>query len=539
MPLLPVRQLGSAGVVTDLDPFNLPFNGFTRAKNVRFTQEGNVQRAPVFRDISGALTLDGDPAHITGIYGGSAGYDTVNVVTDLYHVYTFTNGTLTSNFDFNTVTSSAPFTSTMLADVQYINRPDRVPVFLAPGGTTFADLTNWPSNYRCHSLRSFGDFLIAMNLTEGTTQYPNRVRFSDIALANSVPSSWDATDATKSAGFNDLVQMETAIIDGMPLANNFVIYSSDQVYNMEFVGGTFIFNFRKLFDDCGVINQNCIAEVEGRHYVFDADDIYVHDGTTRQSICDQRVRDYIFNGIDFNKTDACFVHHNTILEEVYFCYHTGDDMVTMADASHCNRAAVYNYRANTWSFIDLPNVVSSAVANINTVLTYATATGTYAGTGGTYHDQESNFRRHNVFFSKALSGSLSDDKLLAMDGPTTGSIASPVDSAATQSIFLERVGIDLDTEGGSPLSGYKMLKAFYPQISTDDGDTQLTFTFGAADLPSGVPSYGTPVTFDMSTDYKVDTRASGRYLSYKLTDDMHKDFKFSGMDIDVVITGRR
>ena len=540
MPLLPVRQLGSAGVLTDLDPFNLPFNGFTRAKNVRFTQEGNVERSPIFRDISGALTLDGNPSHITGVFGGSAGYDTLTVVTDLYHVYTFSNGTLTSNVDFAASASAVPFTTTTLADVQYINRPDRVPVFLAPSGSTFANLTNWDANHRCNSLRSYGDFLVALNMTESGTEYPNRVRFSDIALANSVPSSWDATDATKSAGFNDLVQMNTPIVDGETLGTNFVIYSSDQVYNMEFVGGTFIFNFRKLFDDCGVINQNCVVEVEGRHYVFDNDDIYVHDGNTRQSISDQRVRDYIFSGLDSSKTEACFVHHNALLEEIYFCYHTGDDMVTMPDASHCNRAAVYNYRANTWSFVDLPNVVSGTTANVNTVATYATATTTYATTGGSYHDQESNYARHNVFFSKSLSGSLSSDKLLAMDGATVGAIQAPIDTSATQSIFLERVGIDLDQEAGSPLSGYKVLKAFYPQITTSDSDSEVTFTFGSADLPSGIPSYGTAVTYDMSTDHKVDTRASGRYLSYKLTDDTsNKDFKFSGMDVDVVVTGRR
>ena len=546
MPLLPVRQLGSAGVVTDLDPFNLPINGFTRAKNVRFTQDGNIERSPVFRDVSGgdlSSSLDGNPSHITGVFGGSSGYDSITLVTDVYHVYTFSGGTLTSNVDFATSASTVPFTSTTLADVQYLNRPDRVPVFLGPSGTTFANLTNWPSTHRCVSLRSYGDFLIALGMTEGSSSYPNRVRFSDIALANSVPSSWDATDATKSAGFNDLVQMDTPIVDGATLGTNFVIYSSDSVYNMEFVGGTFIFNFRKLFDDCGVINQNCIVEVEGKHFVFDNDDIYVHDGNTRQSICDQRVRDYVFaSGLDTSKTEACFVHHNAALEEVYFCYHTGDDMVTLEDASHCNRAAVYNYKANTWSFIDLPNAVAGTTANVNTVSTYATASTTYANTGGSYHDQESSFGRHNIFFSKTVANGLpSCDKLLAMDGATVGAIAAPIDTAATQSIFLERKGIDLDQEAGSPLSGYKVLRGFYPQVTTDDSsNSTLTFTFGASDLPSGVPSYGSAVTYDMSTDHKVDTRSSGRYLSYKLTDaNTNKDFKFSGMDIDVVITGKR
>ena len=51
MPNLPIRDLGSVGVITDVDPFNLPINAFTRAKNVRFDQ-GNIRRSPGFRDVS-------------------------------------------------------------------------------------------------------------------------------------------------------------------------------------------------------------------------------------------------------------------------------------------------------------------------------------------------------------------------------------------------------------------------------------------------------------------------------------------------------
>ena len=127
-------------------------------------------------------------------------------------------------------------------------------------------------------------------MTEGATSYPTRIRFSDITTANSVPGSWDATDATKSAGFIDLVQIPTEIKDGLSLGSNFIIYSSDQTWLMEFIGGQFIFQTRKLFNDAGVINQNCIVEADGRHYVFGPHDIYLHDGTTKQSICDERVK---------------------------------------------------------------------------------------------------------------------------------------------------------------------------------------------------------------------------------------------------------
>ena len=48
---------------------------------------------------------------------------------------------------------------------------------------------------------------------------------------------------------------------------------------MEYVGGSEIFTFNKVFDKTGLINTN-VVEVEGKHYCFGLDDIYVHDGTT-------------------------------------------------------------------------------------------------------------------------------------------------------------------------------------------------------------------------------------------------------------------
>jgi hypothetical protein len=51
-------------------------------------------------------------------------------------------------------------------------------------------------------------------MVEGASNFPTRVRFSNLVTANSVPDSWDETDTTRSAGFNDLVQIKTEILDG-------------------------------------------------------------------------------------------------------------------------------------------------------------------------------------------------------------------------------------------------------------------------------------------------------------------------------------
>ena len=539
MPLLPIRNLGAAGVITDVDPFNLPFNAFTRAKNVRFS-DGNVERSPVFRtayDYTSSSTKV--PSFVFGLSNPGT-FDTVLIVNDDFSVEEFSNGAVSSVHTDTQSASPAPVTATTLASVEYLSRPTSVPIARTPTASTFSNLANWDSTWRTSSLRSFGDFMLALGLTEGSTSYPNRVRFSDITLANQVPGSWDATDTTKSAGFNDLVQLRTPIVDGATLGSNFLIYSSDQVWNMEFVGGTFIFNFRKVFDDAGVINQNCILEVEGKHYVFDTDDIYVNDGITRQSICDNRVRDYIFNGIDMSLQEACFVMHVADLEEIYFCYHTGDDLAVYDDVSGCNRAAVYNYRSDTWSFVDLPNVTSGSLANLDAVVDYESTGLTYDSTGGTYHAQGSKYTTYPVMVSKKdTAAGISSPRLLGLDLVDSGSLNLPETTEVNKPVYLERTGIDLDQEAQLPLSSYKIIKRLYPQISTPSTDKFFDFTFGAADLPPNVPLYEAPVTFDSSTEYKVDTRISGRYLSYKVQTSEIKDFTLSGMDVEVVATGRR
>ncbi len=538
MANIPIRDLGSVGVITDVEPYNVNFSGFTRAKNVRFNA-GKVSRSPIFRTIKDSISFT--PSFTVGQFSNTS-YDTVLVVSDAWAIHEFSNGSLTNRSgSISGNTSVQSYTGTSLADVTYINREDRVPVFRLAGGSNFADLTNWPSTYRAASLRSFGDFLMAFNTTEGSSSFPNRVRWSNIATAGAVPDSWNEADTTKSAGFNDLVQMTTPIVDAATLGSNLIIYSQDQVWQAEFVGGAFLFNFRKIFSDAGVINQNCIVEVEGKHFVFDTNDIYVNDGVTRQSIVDKRIKNYLFNSLNNSQTDRCFVAHDPDLEEIYFCYLSGDDMVSFTNTTGCNRAAVYNYRDDTWSFMDLPNVYAGTQANLQSVTTYASVGQTYETVGGTYYSQEAGFDKHLIMVGRSDSNNgIGSHKLYGIDLSDEGTLTYPLDTEATKPIRLERTGLDLD-ETKTPLTGYKVITKISPQIETSNTDANFSFTFGAASLPHDDPTYGAAQSFDANTQYKIDTRASGRYLSYKMEPItvVYKDFNFTGFDIDVVTTGRR
>ena len=109
---------------------------------------------------------------------------------------------------------------------------------------------------------------------------------------------------------------------------------------------------------------------------------------------------------------------------------------------------------------------------------------------------------------------------------------------------LERKGIDLD-ETGQELRSYKNLKNIYPQMVSSDesqevNESFVTFDLGAADLPNNTPNYTTTTEFKPSQMYQVNTRASGRYLSYKLTTpDPLTYFSLTGFDADFIATAKR
>lgn len=537
--IIPVRGVGDVGVVTDIRPASLPVAAFTRAKNVRFDQ-GAVSRGPVFRTIKSSLSVI--PRFTYGIPAAAGGgFSNVIMVSPTYQIQSYNNGSVVSRQGSiaTTSASTASFTGASLADITYLNRNDKIPVYMANGGSSFADLTHWDSTWRTEVLRSYGDFLIALNNVEGGVNYNSRVRWSDLTLANSIPGSWDASDTTKSAGFNDLVEMKTPIVDGLALGTNFIIYSQDQVWLMEYTGGSFIFNFRKLFSDVGIMNQNCVVEVEGKHFVFGDNDLYMHDTHSKQSIADEKVKQYVFSGLNSARTDRCFVQHNPELEEIYFCYSSGDDMAEFTSGDRCNRAAVYNYKNATWSFLDMPNVSSSTQGTVDSTETYATVVGSYATIGGSYFSQEAQFNTHILFTGEvSTADGLSSSKLYGLDlADFNSNLTFPLDTEATKNPQVERVGIDLDEL--SSVAGYKVVTRIYPQVTTESSNKQFDFTLGASDLQGNAPVYLDTVSFDGTTDHKIDSRAAGRYLSYKVTVTDGKDFAFIGFDADVQTTGRR
>lgn len=532
----PVRMLGQYGLLPDAAPETLPSNAWSRGNNVRF-EHNRVSRAPAFRTVDQGL-LQTMPAFVLAATD-AAGTEFLIIANNDGNLTKWSGGTetdVTPTTGFTPGTDSRAYTGCVLGNVIYVNRPDRVPFGLLPSGTDFEVIPAWDSNLRAGALRSFGDYLIAINVTDAGTDKPQLVKWSNATLINEFPDSFDETDVTKLAGETPLSSLNGPLIDGLALRNGFILYGKTQAFIMTLSNDQFVFNFDKLFDNAGVIAPNCVVEVDGRHYVFGPADIYMHDGVTKTSIADGFVKDLVFNNINRDKADNFFVFHDEFRSEVVFCYVSTDDDAGFEAGDFPNRAVAYNYASQTWAPRDLPNVVGAAVVTTDTLLTWASITGTWATQGGNWAQSSEGHLRGVVMVKQA--DSISDETIIALDSFDINSrFPFELFSEGIKPAYVRREKLDL-TELGLSVRDYKKWSSIMP-IAVTGGTADLYVQVGSQLTIGANIVWDTAQTFDPATDYKVDTRHGGRFLAIEFGVEDAGDFQLSGYDFDVLATSHR
>lgn len=533
-----LRNLSQFGVITDVDPFNLPPTAFSKGINVRFKNQ-SIERAPVFRRVPVSLAQTA-PRFLTSNLPQS-GFDTLYLGYKNGRVYSFRNGTETnvSVFGYANNDAETTFTSCHLGNVFYVNRNDRVPWSLGTSDVIFQNLANWDVNWRAAILRACGGALCAFNITKSGTNYPNMVKTSEFALANAVPTTWDSTVTTNNATENILAEMEGPIVDAQNFGDAIIVYSYKECWSMLPDGSDDIFSYRKLPFEGGVMNANCAVEVGGYHYVFGLDDIWRHDGVSKESLIDGKIKSYVFNNINLQKAGRCFVYHDRVRKEIRFCYASGDGDCSFVSVDGCNRCAVYNLVDQNWSFDDLPYVYGAAPSNLDTTLTWATVTTTWATAGGSWLDQEDSLKKITVMLGDSDTAAGLSLSLYAVDQQGPGSqVPYSVDTAATQGWTIERDGLDLDElPEVKDLRGTKVLDKLFPQARFESGASAIYVSAGGADNYNDTPTISDPQAYDADVYTQCDFGVSGRFTFLRITHDDYHYVKLTGFDLEVYSQG--
>jgi hypothetical protein len=512
MTFIPLRNIGSGGIVTDQDPYDLELTQFPNGNNVSF-HDGRIGKT-LGHTINQSLSFQ--PTHVQGwrFEGG----DTV-VIGSLQKLYRYDGGTLTNVTKTSDATnySNAPrWQSEQLGTAMMFNNGAQVPQYMLPTGSRFADLPAWPSGVITQCLKPYKSFLVMAGYEDSSTKHPYTVRWSDEYEPTGVPQDYDIGSTTNLAGENVLSGNNGALVDQLTLNNSQIIYAERGVFAMDFIGAPLVFSFRELFSDDGILNRGAVASFPNGHLVVGNNDIYVHDGNQKQSIVDKRVRKTFFNAVADKRSVFC----QTLNEksEIWICYADSD----AADFQTANRALVYNWSQNAFTFIDLPNVRALTLSE-------------KLDASGGYDDATQTWAETSEYWS-SVSASL-DASALSLFGAGYGAnklyLMNDSHGAAGSNInaYLEATKLDLDTVLGTATNTIKQINGIYPQI---EGQGTLNISVGVSSSPQDGVTWKATKTYNIETDHKIDLRASGRYFALRIESTSDQNYwRLTGLDIDL------
>ena len=384
-------------------------------------------------------------------------------------------------------------------------------------GTPFRELDNWPATNKCKVIRSFRTFLVGLNW-ERTSEEPRLVKWSTEASYGQAPATWSATDNTLDAGEYQLADTAGEIIDGLPLGDSFLIYKTDAIYVMNYVGTPYIFSFKLLSPTIGCLSKNAIAEYEGGHFFIGNSDFYTCDGQTVTPLLPERLRRSVFD--ELNATDdqylKCFVAADYVRNEMLACYPSGSSTVP-------DKAVIWNWKTNTFSFRDVPDTshINSGIVEITTGLTWATIVPTWdTGSGAWGSTNYDNVAEHLVFADVTNTKIYRDDEGNTKDGTNMTS-------------YIQRTGYDMNDS-----AQVKFVSAVYPEIEVS-GDNSVNVYVGHQMTTEDGVTWEGPTAFNPNTQSKVSCRVSGKYFGVKVESTGDFDWKLHGLAFEVQPRGRR
>jgi hypothetical protein len=513
MPKLVIDKL-EGGLLPDQANYNLPEGFFSSGQNVRW-RDDTIEKIAGTDAIFGSLSSTAIWA--SAISDGITPYWIYGNESILYATDGATHAQV-STASYNAAINLG-YTGGVFHGFQILNDANVVPQRWAPGlANKVRDLENWPAMTFAKVIRPFGNFLVAMRITQDGVYNPRLLRWSDAAAFGALPSSWDYTDPTNLAGITELGHTEDEIVDGGALRDSFVVYKNGSTFLMTPIGGLDVFSFREAFTESGLLSENCFVSFGERHFVVSDHDIVVHDGSSIQSVADKRVRRQIFNSIDTGKFQRSFVVKNRRERQIWVCIpESGND--------YPNIAWVWSISDNTWHLQELGGLMAYGAEGV-----VVGAELTFDGLSGTFDDQDQTFDEQSFTpFARRLVLWRGNAQKALQTGSTGGTFdGSPILASITRA----NMGLSRD------VNRKKTVKRVFPKVFGPALAT-VNIYVGSANAIDSPVFYQGPFPYTIGSSYKIDCRISGRFFHMRMEHNDASGFRLSGFDVEFDDNGYR
>ena len=556
MPIMRVRDIGAKGVIKDLPSFDLPSSAWTDSNNVRFIAN-RIEKIGGFFPVLYENMPDEAPL---AILSRNNSQDQLYATKDSIYLVNGRNHYNVSKLHKNESGEDVPYSYhaipestwyyTTLSNSIVMNTPLDNPQGLTPGADKFSDIPGWgipnkssPNtkvDWKAGRIRAYKNYLVALDLTEAGVGYPQRVRWSDISYVNGLPTNWYQDSETNDGGFNDLSDANGRIVDGLPLRDSFVVYTDQETYLMEYIGGINIFQFKKLFSESGILAPECVAEFEQKHFVITKDDIFVHNGSSKQPVASGRVKQYLIEEISSTNPYATKVFAYTPRKEIWITYvGPGQKSETNSDLGWtCNKCAIWNWEWDTWYFTDIPPSFDINLApppEVDTLMWEEFSEEDDYWDSTKWKDEQWSILGKD--FVRRIPYIASSDKCLYTIDTGEDQVRRVGGKEVRKPVVasLTRYQLDMD-EVVESIRSHKFIKHITPQIR---GNGEIHCYVGGSNNSTQEPTWDNYQIFDIEEDVKIDAFSNNRYPAIRFMDFGKGSWSFQGYDIDFVVEGVR
>ena len=559
MQLIPVENIGMMGVNTDVPAWQLPPNVWSASNNVRF-DDLSVRKSQglkeVFDDL-GSL----NPIHLetyqsgndSGTWWIAFGESRIKLWDGSVWTY-LTPDPSPSNLPID---SPGQWQTTKLGSLVYATNGIDPPYYWDGNkDNRFEPIPDWTSSENSphkygavQTLAGFKSFLWAGNVSVeeddvGTIPKPNRtfersVYWSNMTNFYTAPQ-WDIT-LESDAGYYELLDSMGGVVHMQQLRESMMIYKSDSIIVSTFIGAPFMFTFQTIAPEIGVLCKNAVADFPGGHWFVGRSDCYINNGQTIETKLTNRVQSEMFKDSDGDYAHNTYCVTDWANNEIWTCFPT-------VGSSRPNRALIWNYKNDTFSFRDLfekTGHIKYGVAPVQKGVQWGGDTPVGDEVGPPAMEMSTNYYAGDWETSTDSWGTQSyDDAVEHLVWANSEDVygerqlyrheSGNLIKGATMSTASERSRIDL----GDP-STVKYVSAVYPKMWTSSADATFNVWTAHQMNTEDAITWEGPKVFNPDIMNKISVRTSGKFFGIRMESNGDFDWLLSGLEWETATSGRR
>ncbi|WP_208281729.1 hypothetical protein, partial [Massilia oculi] len=198
-------NVGAIGVVRDIAAAELPQGAWSDARNIRFLDGAALQflgHGQVY------LTPPEPPQFLLQANVAGSRYWLYATAGKQFAASNASGASVHTNISHATARTGKVngWSGCVFGGIPVLNAGDGKPPMYWDTDLThkFVDLPAWPAATSCKVLRQYKNMLIALGITRGGARLDYMVKWSSLAVAGSLPTTWNEGDFTQDAGEFDL-----------------------------------------------------------------------------------------------------------------------------------------------------------------------------------------------------------------------------------------------------------------------------------------------------------------------------------------------